>query len=422
MLKGIKRYYYWTLLAMMVLLMGIRGGIYNNLTSLHLVPVTEDLDITRVQFALAGSAFSVMAMLSNLVSGTMIQRCGYRPLLCGFFLFSAVSFVLLCKAGSYAAIFAGYAMVGITSGICGDAGAARLVSVWFHKHRGTVMGIVASSTGIGSTVICILQTAAIEGSGYKASFFLAAVLMVACGVLALLFVRDHPAKMGLLPYGDGEKLNMKKREHDDHWHGFTVQQLVRRPTFYMMIFGTLISATLPYLAYYVLIPHLQDKGLSFTQASSLQSIMMLTLTGAKLINGFLCDRIGAKKVELLCILCNIAALVLLATAKSYGLLMAAVIAFSVGLTAFSVIIPLLSTALFGYQAQTFFNGIFFAMISAAGILANPISNAIYGRIGNTYSPIFLVAAGLLVLMMGFYLLMYRLAEKDRKALEAETAA
>ena len=113
---------------------------------------------------------------------------------------------------------------------------------------------------------------------------------------------------------------------------------------------------------------------------------------------------------------------MLAMAKSYGLLLVAVVLFSVGLTAFSVIIPPLGPALFGYQAQSVYNGIFFSMISASGILASPIANAIYGKIGNTYSPIFLVAAGLLVVMIGMYLLMYRLADKDRKALETEESA
>lgn len=422
MIKFIKKHYYWILLAVMILLMGIRGGIYNNMSGLHQGPVTEGLGITPVQFSLAVSAYSVVAMLSNMFSGTLIQRYGYRPLLAGFFLFSAASFFAMGKANTYLVFLLSYALVGVTTGICGDAGAARLVSVWFHKHRGVVMGIVASSTGIGSTIVCLVQTAAIERGGHRASYFLAAALLFLCALFAILFVRSHPAKMGLLPYGDGEKLEYKKREHDDHWQGLPMKRLVRRPAFYMMVFGTLISATLPYLAYYVLIPHLQNQDLSFSRASSLQSIMMLTLTGAKLINGFLCDKVGAKKVELLCIVCNIIALVMLATSKSYGLLLVAVIVLSVGLTAFSVIIPLLATALFGYQAQSAFNGIFFAMISAAGILASPISNSIYGKIGNTYSPIFLVAAGLLVLMIGFYLLMYRLADKDRKALEAEETA
>jgi sugar phosphate permease len=74
------------------------------------------------------------------------------------------------------------------------------------------MGIVASSTGIGSTVVCILQTAAIERAGFRASYFLAAILLASCAVIAILFVRSHPAKMGMLPYGDGERIEQKKRE------------------------------------------------------------------------------------------------------------------------------------------------------------------------------------------------------------------
>ena len=54
------------------------------------------------------------------------------------------------------------------------------------------------------------------------------------------------------------------------------------------------------------------------------------------------------------------------------------------------------------------------------MISNPITNAVYDRIG-TYSYTFLVAAALTVLLMGMYLLMYRLADKDRAAMEAEEA-
>ena len=63
MLKVIKKHYYWILLGVMVLLMAIRGGIYNNMSGLHQGPVTEGLGITPVQFSLAVSAYSVVAML-----------------------------------------------------------------------------------------------------------------------------------------------------------------------------------------------------------------------------------------------------------------------------------------------------------------------------------------------------------------------
>lgn len=418
MLKFLKKHYHWIIAAVMFLIMAVRGGAANNLTGLHLIPVTQALDITRTQFSLAASASSMVSMLSAMASGALILRFGYRPLLVLFLLVQAGSYALMAGAQNYVMLFAGYVLLGTTVGITGEAGATRLVSVWFHKYRGTMLGLVSSATGLGGSVMCIFQAAAIERSGFRGSFVLVAAMLACCGILALVFVRSHPAKMGLLPYGDGEKIEYKKREHDDHWHGLSMKQLVRRPTFYMMAFGTLLSCALPYLAYYVVVPHFQDQGLSATQASSLQSVLLLCLTGAKILAGYLCDKIGARKTVLLCMLCDIVALILLVVVKSYAMAVVTMVIFAMALPVMSVIIPMLATSLFGYQAQTAYNGIFISMLSAAAMISNPVTNAIYDRIG-TYSYTFLAAAVLTVLLMGMYLLMYRLADKDRNAMEAE---
>lgn len=423
MFKLIKKHYHWIIAVTLFLITFVRGGVANNLSGLHLIPVTEALDITRAQFSLAGSASSVVAMLATLVSGYLIVRYGYRMLFTVFFLLATGAYTLMGRADSYLWFFVGYTMLGVMNGICGEAGATRIVSVWFHKHRGTVLGVISSATGVGGSVMCIVQTAVLERGTYRTSFYVAAVLFAVCAVLAFLLIRSHPAKMGLLPYGDGERLDYKKREHEqDHWHGLSMKQIVRRPTFYMMIAGTFLSCTFVYVMFFVLVPHLRERGLSATQASSLQSILMLGLAGAKILTGYLCDAVGARKVCVICIVLNAAALAMMTMVTGYASALIAVLLYVLGLPLVSIIIPLLASSLFGYQAQAEYNGIFIAMVSAASIVASPISNAVFDKI-QTYNPVFLAAAALSVPLLCMYLLMYRLADKDRAKLEtAETKA
>lgn len=418
MIKAIKKHYHWMIAVVLFLLMAVRGGIANNLSSLHLIPVTEALNISRAQYSLAASAGSVMQMLITLFSGALILRFGYRSLLTVFLLVMVAAYALMGSADSYMVFLAGYMMYGISNGICGEAGATRLVSAWFHKYRGTVLGLISSATGLGGSVMCILQTAAMESGTYRSSYFLAAFLLAICAVLALLFIRTHPSKMGLLPYGDGERIVQKKREHgQDHWHGFPMKQLVRRPTFYMMLLGTFVSCVFSYFAFSVVVPHLQDRGLTVLQASSLQSVLMLCLTGTKILTGYLCDAIGAKRVTLICLAFLAISLVLLALAEGMLFALIAVVVYALALPVTTLTIPMLAMSLFGYQAQTEYIGIFIAMVSAGSIVASPVSNAFYDKIG-AYGPVFLTAAALIVPLMGMYLWMYRLADKDRKKLEA----
>ncbi len=421
MIKLIKKHYHWIIAVVLFLIMAIRGGAGNNLSGLHLIPVTESLGITRAEYSLAAMPCAIIGMLSTMVSGALILKFGYRSLLTVFLVILAAAYALMGSAQNYPTFILGYTLMGTAAGICGDAGATRVVSTWFHKHRGAVLGVITSATGVGGSIMCIFQSAAIEAKGYRASYFLVAILMIVCAVMALVFVRSHPSKMGLLPYGDGEKIPHKKREHEtDHWHGMDMKHLVRRPTFYMMLFGTLICCIIPYLAFSVVIPHLQDKGLSATEASSLQSLLLLFLTGAKILAGFLCDSIGARKVTLLCMGCCAAALVLLSVTSGMATSAAILVLYALGLPLVSITIPLLSASLFGYQAQAQYTGLFISMVSAASMMAGPITNAIYDAVG-TYDYTFRIGAGLMVLLMLFYLLMYRLADKDREKLEAAEA-
>ena len=419
-MKYIKKYYHWIIAVVLFLVTAIRGGAANNISGLHLIPVTEAMDISRAQYSMAGSVSNMAAMLTVLFSGGLVLRYGHRFLLTVFLMVGAVAYAAMTFAEGYILWFAGYVLLGVANGICGEAGSTRLVSVWFHKHRGAVLGVVSSATGLGGSIMCIVQTAVMEAGTYRTSYLLVAILFAIVAVLTLIFVRSHPAKMGLLPYGDGEKITYKKREHEDHWHGFAMHQIYRRPTFYMMLIGTFLSCMLPYLAFFVVVPHLQDRGMSAMQASSIQSVLMLGLAGFKILAGYLCDRIGARKVALLCMSFDAVALMLLALTTGFAMSLAAVVIFSMGLPIVTIIIPLLASTLFGYQAQTEYNGIFIAMVSAASMVAGPLSNAFYDRLG-TYSPVFLVAAALTVGLMGMYLLMYRLADKDRKNFEAEEA-
>ena len=420
MLKMIKTHYYWIVAAILLLLMAIRGGTGNNLPGLHIVQVTEALNISRAEFSLATSASSVVMMMSVLMISAVAKRVDYRYVMAFFIGVGALAYVVMEQANSYGVFFTGYLLLGFCHGFCGEAGTTRMVSAWFHKHRGTVLGLVMSATGSGASITCIFQAAAIQRGGYQMSFRLVAIMMGVCAVLAFLLLRGEPGKIGLKPYGEGQQV-VDRKSVQALWCGLPMKKLVRRPTFYMMLFGTLITCTLSNLALPVVVPHLQDRNLDFAQASQLQSVLMLCLAASKILAGYLCDKIGAKKTAMLCLALDAAALALLATASGFVSAAVAVVVFAMALPITTVIVPLLASTLFGYRAQGNYTGIFISMVSASAILANPIANIVYDHTG-TYQHLFLIASGLMVIMMGAYLLMYRLADKDRAKLEAEESA
>lgn len=407
----IKKHYHWIIAAVVLLELAVHVGILNNINSLYIIPVTGELGISRGSFSLAYSIRSLVSFFSTLLSGIFFTRYGFRKL---------ASVALLVAAGAYAMLGCSQNlfMLGLASGImgmgegfCSTAAASRMVNAWFHTHQGLILGLVTASTGLGGSLFSIVLSRVIESSGWRSSYYLCAVLVAAVAVLLFLLSRDHPGTIGLLPYGSGRHHGKKARkESRDHWYGYEPKDVMRKPAFYLMAAVVFLSCTCIYSAYSAVVPHLQDCGMSAPEAASMQSIMLLSLAAAKFLCGVLSDHIGAKAVNILCMACTVLGLVLLTAANGYTVSLVAVLFFSVGVVMTTITVPLLSSSLFGYHPQSTVIGVLMALIPASSVVTIPIVNAVYDRIGS-YSPIFLVSAGIGIVTLGLMILLFLLSDR-----------
>ncbi len=417
-MRGLKRNYHWVITLVLLLELAVFGGILNNVLSLYIIPVTEELGISRGSFSLAMSIRPFIGFFATLFSGVLLVKFGYRKLVSGFLLAAALGFCLLGAARQTGMLALAAALLGLGEAFCTTPAASRLVNSWFYSRQGTVLGLVSASTGLGGSLFSILMTQVIGRSGWRWSFFLSAILIAATAGLLLLLARDHPSDMGLQPYGMGTHHAQKPRRGSrDHWQGYEARQVLRKPSFYLMALVVFLSCACIYATYSVIVPHLQDRGMGPSDAAAIQSIMLLCLAGAQLLCGFLGDHLGIRPVVLSCMLCCTAGLLLMALVKSFALAVVAAALFSVGVVMTSITTPLLSSALYGYRPQGSILGVFMAMIPASSVIASPIVNSIYDRIGS-YTPIFLSTAGLGAVAAVLMLLLFFLADRERKEYEA----
>lgn len=414
----IKKHYHWIIVALILFEQAVHIGIINNISGLFIIPVTADLGISRGSFSLAFSLRSLAGFFSTLFSGIFFAKYGYRKLCTVFLLVTAGAYALLGSSQNAIMLALALALSGAGEGFCSTAAATRMVNSWFHTHQGLILGLVTASTGLGGSLFSIILSNSIETDGWRSSYFLCGILVTAMAVVIFLVSRDHPGKMGLLPFGAGQHHGKKARkEHQDHWYGYEPKDATKKPTFYLMLVVVFLSASCCYAAFSAVVPHFQDLGMSATKAASMQSIMLLALAATKFLCGILSDVFGAKAINALCLICNIGALVLLAFSHKEWIALSAVLAFSVGLVMTTITAPLLSSALFGYHCQSSTVGIVMALIPAANVVTLPIVNSIYDRIG-TYSPIFLAFAGVGVATLIMMFILFAVSDRDRKCYEA----
>ena len=404
--------YHWAVAGVLVLMVFFYGGAVNNLSALHMIPVTEYLSISRADFSLALSTRSITAMAASFLSGVLISHFGCRVTAAFGLVVAGVAYLLLANVESYSMLLLGSGLLGTTYGFCFTVGVTQSVRLWFHRHEGTVLGVVMAASGLGGSALAIVQTALMGNGSFRDSFFFCAVASLLTAVLVFIIVRNRPEDKGLQPYGEGERIR-RKRKVENLYAGPAMKQLWKYPAFYLLCFCIFLSGFSIYLAFTVVCPYLQDCGFSTTQASGLYSTMMLLLAGTKILVGICSDKLGARKVNLICISLGAASLLLLSFVRNYTLALVSVILYSMALPLTTIIAPLIARSLFGYRAEAQYVGVFVGLITVSDFAAAYATNLLYDATGS-YHLSFRLGVLLAVLSFGLYLLVYRMADKIKR--------
>lgn len=410
-----RNHYHWIIMAVMLLQMGIHTGVANN-NGLFLLPVCQTLEISRSSFSLMLSLRSLTSFLVILFSGSLIKRFGYRKLALVALPIAIGGYMIYSWSQNLGMLCVGAIMDGLGQGFCGSAAVNRVLNDWFHKHRGKVMGIVSAASGFGGTLCTVMLSGAMNWGDWRSAYMLAAILIGGILLLNILFVQDDPRKMALLPYGEGElhhEHKQAKKKMEDFHQGYSFQQLLRKPVFYLFLVVLVISFIAVYLPNTVIVPHMQDRGLTEEEAVSMQGIWLMMLAVAKIVCGVLIDRIGVRWTTVFCLACGAVSMWLLTTVMGYPAAFAVTTLYSFSLPIVTITIPVLTLDLFGYHSYVTAVGVFSAVVSIGSMLASPISNAMYDLQGD-YTMIFRIGAIAMLLMIFGHILVYMLADRDKK--------
>lgn len=329
---------------------------------------------------------------------------------------AGVAYVLFACLQSYWMLLLGCVLMGMAHGLCFSAGISRLVNDWFHKYRGTVLGFVTAASGVGSSMLGVVQSAAVERVSWRLSFGIVAGMQLLLALILFLLVRSKPQDMGLRPYGEGEATPGKKRS--SNWEGFPMETLKKQPSFYLLCVCAALSSICVLSTQYNIVPYFQDCGMSVTRTGRIYGIMMLGLGAFKLLLGVLCDAIGSRRVLVIshCACAGGLALILLLP-QTDGAMITAMLVYDMAIPLTTMLFPLLSVDLFGNCAQSMYIGTVVAMTTAGNIISGPIANAVYDYVGS-YRPVFWGSAILALVMLPVYGILFAITKHAASKIKA----
>jgi sugar phosphate permease len=194
-------------------------------------------------------------------------------------------------------------LLGCGTGLVALVLGAMVASRWFSARRGLVMGLLAGSTATGQLLFLPMAAWLIEHVGWRYAVLPVFTAAATVLVLVLLLMQDHPADVGLRPYGEAAGAAAAKPAAPlAASMGFTgpfkvLAQSLRNRTF-LVLAGTFFICGLSTngLVQTHFISLCGDKGLGPVPAASVLAMMgAFDLVGTTL-SGWLSDRYDNRKL------------------------------------------------------------------------------------------------------------------------------
>jgi MFS family permease len=188
-------------------------------------------------------------------------------------------------------------IVGLGTGLTAMVLGATVVSRWFAARRGLVVGLLTASTATGQMVFPPLMASLTAHFGWRTALSLSlGLLALAAAVVTLM--RDHPADLGLAPFGGSAVLPTPPVQSLSAMllsPLTTLRMAVGHPTFWLL-FGTfyICGASTNGLVQTHFIPLCGDFGLPAVTAASLLALIGIFDFVGTIGSGWLSDRYDSR--------------------------------------------------------------------------------------------------------------------------------
>ncbi len=255
----------------------------------------SQFDWTRSSMTLSISLLTLASAVVHPPFGRLVDRFGVRQTLIPSMLLMAVVLVTvplyLSEIWHLWLAFILAAILGVGNN---NLAFIRLITSWFDKRRGLMIGLIASGTGVGLAVLPKITEQAVSVYGWAGGFYFYGIYIVVISIpVMLLMVRDSPESMGLCPDGIGDSAD---GEIAADTAGLTLAEAMRTQGFWLLFFGILFASFALWGITNQMGLVLTDRGFTATTAASVAVSMGLSLSAARLIIGYLLDKVHAPLV------------------------------------------------------------------------------------------------------------------------------
>ncbi|MFJ4206843.1 MFS transporter [Paenarthrobacter sp. NPDC089675] len=272
-----------------------------------MVPLQQEFGWSTTVLSFAVSINLVLFGLTAPFAAALMERFGIRK----------VTAIALCLIGmgsaltvfvneSWQILLTWGLLIGLGTGSMALVFAATIANTWFAKSRGLVIGVLTAGSAAGQLVFLPFIAALAQDPGWRGASLLIAAGALAVVPLVLLWLRNSPADVGVLPYGAEESTTPVPTETDKAAvpgnapnAAVRALQVLKRAskvrTFWALVAGFAIcGATTNGLIGTHFIPSAHDHGMPETTAAGLLAVVGVFDIVGTIASGWLTDRFNPR--------------------------------------------------------------------------------------------------------------------------------
>jgi len=371
-----------------------------NAFGIFVIPMSEEFGWTRTTISLAAALGFLINGITQPFLGHLFDRIGGRRVIVVGLVLIGIFTLLLSLTFHILFMLIVFSFL-LSTALSGPSltNTMALISKWFKRRRATAISINTVGTSIGGLILVPFAMYFLQATGWRMTWLILGLLILLLAVpLALLFIRENPEALGLLPDGDKEYQEQAEYEKTedrsgefevDHW----IKSFRSAPMWQLSAAYVVCGVTTGMISTHF-VPFAIERGISPGKAALIFGLMMGLNSLGGIGAGVLSDKFGRKNV--------LAAVYLL---RGIGYVMLVCIPSSLGMWAFAIAagfswvasVPLtsaLTADVYGLRVLATISGITFLCHQVGSFIMVLLAGVLFDLTGSYTLP-FAIAGSLL---------------------------
>nr|WP_121162525.1 MFS transporter [Micromonospora pisi] len=280
-----------------VALVGAAG--FRATPSVMLHPLHEEFGWPLATISTAVSVNLILYGLTAPFAAALMERFGIRRVVvAALLLVSAGSGLTVFMTARWELIATWGVLVGLGTGSMALAFVATVTGRWFVKRRGLVTGVLTAGGAAGQLVFLPVLANLVQAYDWRVAALVVAGAALLVVPLVVIFLREHPADLGLPMYGGTEVVRPEPATGGPNAAARALSGLrmaSRTRAFWLLAGGFAIcGATTNGLVGTHFIPAAHDHGVAETTAAGLLALVGLFDIVGTIASGWLTDRVDSR--------------------------------------------------------------------------------------------------------------------------------